>query len=307
LRPALRWLWRKQPDAAFLVLRHRLIHGRFPRLFPPRTMNEKVVWRMLFDRRPILRTFVDKLAVRDFVATCLGSDALLPRLHAVLERAEALDGLDLPERFVAKPSHGSHWVWIQDGSKPLDRAALQEAARGWLATDYHAEHREWACKGVPRRLLIEEYLGQDGQVPKDYKIACFNGRATYVQVLSGHFRDLRESNFDRDWRPIPMRDSAELPDVPIPCPPRFAQMIEVAERLSKGMDFLRVDLCHLEDGLRFGELTVYPSGAQDRFDPPQWDEIFGRDWQFGRRGPLAFQPQVEAADAMAPRPLPSPG
>lgn len=296
LRPALRWLWRHQPNASFLLLRHRLLHGRFPRLFPPRTMNEKVLWRLLFDRRPVLRRFADKLAARGFVAERLGGDHLLPRLHAVFDRAEDAATLALPPRFVAKPTHGSHWILIEDGTRPPDRAALQAAAAQWLATDYHTGTREWAYRGLPRRVLVEEHLGQGDGVPTDYKFFCFEGRVAWVQALSGRFRDLRESTFDRDWRPVPMHYGAPPPDRPEPRPARLGAMLEVAEALSRGMDFLRVDLYDLPQGIRFGELTVYPSAAQARFDPPDWDEAFGRPWRFGRFGPRRPVEGGEVAD-----------
>jgi hypothetical protein len=73
-------------------------------------------------------------------------------------------------------------------------------------------------------------------------------------------------------------------------------MLEVAEALSRGMDFLRVDLFDLTQGIRFGEFTVYPSAAQAGFDPPAWDEAFGRPWRFGRFGPRRAAADGDVAD-----------
>ena len=49
--------------------------GYTPNLSSPNTFNEKVLHRMLFDRRPILTTFADKLAVRDYVKQKLAGRA----------------------------------------------------------------------------------------------------------------------------------------------------------------------------------------------------------------------------------------
>ena len=40
-----------RPDWYILIRRHWDIHGHFPRLIRPRTFNDKVLHRMLFDRR----------------------------------------------------------------------------------------------------------------------------------------------------------------------------------------------------------------------------------------------------------------
>ncbi|RYJ03391.1 MAG: hypothetical protein EON47_04210, partial [Acetobacteraceae bacterium] len=42
--------------------------GSLPNVIAPRTFNEKVNARKFFDHRPIFNTWVDKLAVRDWVA-----------------------------------------------------------------------------------------------------------------------------------------------------------------------------------------------------------------------------------------------
>ena len=41
-------------------------------------------------------------------------------------------------------------------------------------------------------------------------------------------------------------------------------MIEIAERLGEGVDFVRVDLYDVDGRVVFGELTNYPAGGTDR-------------------------------------------
>src|SRR4051812_1976005 len=47
------------------ALRFRQSHGRLPPLRGPRTFNEKVNWRIVHDRRPILAWTCDKLAMKE--------------------------------------------------------------------------------------------------------------------------------------------------------------------------------------------------------------------------------------------------
>jgi len=44
-------------------------------------------------------------------------------------------------------------------------------------------------------------------------------------------------------------------------------MIEIAELLSKEVDFVRVDLYDLGSRIVFGELTNYPDGGMAKFKP----------------------------------------
>lgn len=58
-------------------------------------------------------------------------------------------------------------------------------------------------------------------------------------------------------------------------PDNLTDMIKVAEELSKGFKFLRVDLYNVEDKIYFGELTFYPAAGMGAFVPEEWDEKLG--------------------------------
>src|SRR5215469_5933559 len=55
------------PSWLLLLRRYRKTHAVFPNLLRPGTLNEKILYRILFDRRPILRRLADKAAVRPCV------------------------------------------------------------------------------------------------------------------------------------------------------------------------------------------------------------------------------------------------
>ncbi|THD84836.1 hypothetical protein E7811_03670 [Aliigemmobacter aestuarii] len=58
----------------------------------PRTMNEKVNWQKVHDRRPVFRTILDKYAVRHYVARRIGKDraeGLFPPLLGVTRKPTA--------------------------------------------------------------------------------------------------------------------------------------------------------------------------------------------------------------------------
>ena len=54
-------------------------------------------------------------------------------------------------------------------------------------------------------------------------------------------------------------------------------MTEVSEALGREFDFIRVDLYDVEGSVWFGELTPYPGGGLDPFDP-RLDRELGALW-----------------------------
>ena len=55
-------------------------------------------------------------------------------------------------------------------------------------------------------------------------------------------------------------------------------MLELAESIGRDFSYVRVDLYQIEGRTRFGELTFYTGAGNDRFEPPEWDAIFGQQW-----------------------------
>ena len=64
----------------------------------------------------------------------------------------------------------------------------------------------------------------------------------------------------------------------VPRPEKLAEMLEISRLLSRGFDFLRVDLYNIRNRIVFGELTSYPSAGANRFDPREYDYKFGSYW-----------------------------
>lgn len=60
-------------------------------------------------------------------------------------------------------------------------------------------------------------------------------------------------------------------------------MIEGAEILADGFDFVRIDFYDVEAVPRFGEMTFYPGSGLDPFDPPLLDAMLGQCWLAGAR------------------------
>jgi FPC/CPF motif-containing protein YcgG len=89
-----------------------------------------------------------------------------------------------------------------------------------------------------------------------------------------HFREY----VGRDGRPAGIVGDLGTPDDAAEIPSSFARMVEIAEELARGVDFVRVDLYDTPDGIKFGELTNYPGAAVERWEPESVEIELGACW-----------------------------
>jgi hypothetical protein len=292
-RPA----WRERSP---LVRWRRLWRTRDPRSF-----TDKVRYKMLRDHRPLVVTFADKAAMRGYVSAVVGAHHL-PELYALLDDPVELTGVALPEAFVVKPTHGSGVAVLVSAAAPADARLpdvrtswgyahvrpefapadqLVALAQTWVAQLYgQGPNREWVYGHVPRRVLVEELLvGDEGELPDDYKFFVYHGVCRYVQVDRGRFGERTQDFFTTDWRHLPLSGGHPWADPAVPRPDALPELLELAERLGRDTDFVRVDLYLLPDRVVVGELTSFPAGGDSPFDPPSYDLEFGRHWVVPRR------------------------
>ena len=141
---------------------------------------------------------------------------------------------------------------------------------------------------------MEPLIG-DGPL-NDYKFFVFNGQVHYVQVDSRRFSDHRRTFFSPSWEPQPFRLRFERETDALPRPLHLEQMIELAERLGAGFDFVRVDFYDLPDGPLFGELTFTPGAGCDPFYPSEYDLRLGELWREAQHSP-GVRPRGELVPA----------
>lgn len=267
------------PDRLYSTLSFRLSHGRFP-ASPPVTFNERICDLLGSGRLRQMKLYGDKLALRDHAAARVGGKYLIPLLarsdHLTREVWDAL-----PNSFMIKPNHGSHWVHMVRNKADEDFDALVAKTDGWLRKDYYFYYREQQYRGVKPALMFEQALDQgDGRSATDgiidYKIYCFHGRPLFLHAVRGQPARHR-ALYDFTWSKLAVR-YRHPNDRDYPRPAALDEMYRVAAALSEGLDFVRVDLFCVPDGVFFGELTLTPVTGSDRFDPPAFDRFLGDIW-----------------------------
>lgn len=112
---------------------------------------------------------------------------------------------------------------------------------------------------------------------RDYKFFCFNGEVKCFKVDFDRFIEHRANYYSKDKILLRFGEVVCPPDFKrnIAIPDNIDEMINLAEKLSKGHPFLRVDFYSVKEQIYFGELTFFPASGFGEFIPNEWDETLG--------------------------------
>jgi len=273
-----RTLLRLIPDRIYIQMQYFYHFHRFANFKNPQTFNEKLQWLKLHDHNPLYTTLVDKYAVKKWVADKIGPQYIIPTL-GVWEKAEDIDFDKLPNQFVLKVNHDSGGLVICKDKAQLDRqAAIAKLSRA-LENNGYWYGREWPYKNVKPRIIAEKYMEDDNQALNDYKFMVFNGKVKCSFTCTERFSKdgLKVTFYDANWDIMPFERHYPRSKTPITKPLNYDEMVELAEKLSKDIPFVRVDFYSIKGKIYFGEMTFYPGSGLEEFTPQEWDKKLG-DW-----------------------------
>lgn len=266
------------PDRLYIKLQYLFYMRKRLELKHPKTFTEKIQWLKLYNRKEEYHQLVDKFEVKKIVASMIGEEYIIPTL-GVWDSFDEINFSELPDKFVLKTTQGSHSSMICRDKRHFDKERAKESFKTWMKSSPYEKFREWAYKGVKPRILAEQYVElKEGEDLVDYKFYCFAGKPLYCQVIKDRTTGETIDFFDRDWNHqefFGLWSKVMQSKVMIVRPINYEKMLEIAEKLSQGMPFLRVDLYNLEGRIYFGELTFYPAAGLGYFTPDRWNLKLG--------------------------------
>lgn len=279
------------PEKMYLKLWYFATLGKFPNLTNPRTFNEKMCWLKAYYKREkaaLLRKCFDKYTVREYVSKKVGEQYLIP-LIGVYKEAKDIPFNALPSEYIIKISQSCGMNYMVLDNNMIDAHEVKRKVSEWVieTKEYYKylEEESFEYDGNPY-ILIEELLkNPDGSLVDDYKIYCFNGKAELIRVAADPIDELGKrkkkfvyNTYDREWQYLDMKTSdAHYPDrtTVIPKPKNLEELLWVAEKLSEDFPFARIDLYNINGKIYFGEITWFPGGGLDTFEPSTWDVALG--------------------------------
>ncbi len=244
----------------------------------PVSFNEKVNWRKLYQRDPLIITYADKLAVKDEIEKLIGEQHIIPTLWSG-DKAEDIPFNNFTPPYVVKTNHGCGDAVFVRHKDELNVQNICKKITESNSKKYGVERREWAYQHIKPKILVEKMLvTPDGTSPDDYKFFVYDGQVHFVQYDTGRGENHEMAFFDKDWNKLPLTKGHKRIEKEVPKPEHYTLMLELAEKIGKQFDFVRVDFYDTPEGVFFGETTFYPAGGFGLFHPEEWDFKFGEPW-----------------------------
>ncbi|WP_225036344.1 ATP-grasp fold amidoligase family protein [Winogradskyella sp. SM1960] len=252
----------------------------------PITLNEKINWLKLYDRKDLHTTVADKFKVRDYIKSKIGEQYLVPLLFQSDNPKELLPE-NLPDiPFIIKANHDSSGGQIVKNKADINWKKIQQQFKKRLKENYFYSSREWQYKNIKPTIIAEKLLtDKNEKIPFDYKIHCFNGKVRMIQVdidrnSDSHYRNWYNAKWEREpykWSSSKGNGKYTDPsDYEIDRPDTLDNMIQLSEKLSEDFIYVRVDWYDVDGKLYFGELTFHHDGGTSPILPKEWDENLGK-------------------------------
>ncbi|MDO6807520.1 ATP-grasp fold amidoligase family protein [Zobellia galactanivorans] len=275
------------PDSIYQRYRFKKYTGKYLNLNQPKTLNEKINWLMLNDRRPLHTQCADKLAVRDYISKTIGPEFLVPLFFSTKKIEDISPKTITQTPCIIKTNHDSGGGYFIYDVAEIDWNSIRQKLKERLSKNYYRSSREWQYKNIEPTIIVEKLLlTEKGDIPYDFKIHCFNGNVRMIQVDIGrgtknHFRNW----YDINWKREPYRWSSPkgngLYTDPSPTdvekPETLGEMIRLSQTLSQPFDYVRVDWYDVDSKLYFGELTFHHDGGTNPIRPAIWDLKLGQE------------------------------
>ena len=119
---------------------------------------------------------------------------------------------------------------------------------------------------------LRNFLGAAQQVSI---LGMYNGIVKYIQVDLGRFSNHERIIYDINWNQIPVSLAFPKFNGKLEKPSNLQDMIFIASKLSKGINFSRVDMYSFKNKIYIGEITFTPGANVEKFNPAKYDKIFG--------------------------------
>lgn len=250
-------------------LRFFYVLGRWPDFENPKDLNEKINWMKFYGDTSMWSLLADKYAVREYVRSKGLGDLLIP-LIGKWDSVEEIDWDTLPNQFVMKCNNGTGDVLICKDKTKLDIEKTKEHFNKHLKKKLSIFTGEPHYAKIKPCIIAEQLLDSSRQPCSssliDYKVWVFGGETAFIRVYTnrrGYFADVM--SYDTDWKPHPewsvFTEHYHRQEKLVPRPRCLEQMLEVAQRLSEGQPFARIDLYEVDGKVYFGEITMTSSAG----------------------------------------------
>lgn len=250
----------------------------------PETFNQKIQFRKLYDNNPLYSICSDKYRVREYIKEKIGEEYLVP-LYLVTDKLTEEQWDKLPNSFVAKANHDSGTVKIIKDKSKVDKKKIIRELNMSLKFDYGILSMEKFYSDIPRKIIVEKYLGENIE---DYKFHIFNTNLgknrMFLQVDGDRFIEHKRSFYDEEQRKLNLKITSTFDFYEYDLEKKikkeqWEKMKEITQKLSEDFKYVRIDIYNLDNKIYFGEITFCHGSGFEDFEPREWDYKLGSYWK----------------------------
>lgn len=205
----------------------------------------------------------DKLVAKAFVRSVIPDPAELgiPEVIRVLHGPEDVRPADIVASVMLKSAHASKWNIL--GGTHVTVAAARRKLRDWHVRAFSAKDLNERHYSLIRPRFFVERIVDDATGPRGeavcYMVRCVRGTPV---CLSAMLRS-KQNRYDMASGECVERQTSEFAD---PEPGLVARLLDLARRLSDGLEFVRVDFYAGRGGrVWFSEMTFTPAAGRQVF------------------------------------------
>jgi hypothetical protein len=262
---------------------------------------------MIQDKRPLLSALADKAAVKNRVGQLIGEKHVVPT-YSVIEHEFELDFEAYPREFALKPTHGSqagilvheqckrskiqtlpiYPTWgkyfeIHPDDLSLNLGFIEIMTKRWLNSKFRP-NEEICYNAISPKIIVEKYIKPNPpNFLTDFRFYTFHGEVKFFRTAAGYTNDIPTYAYDEYGIFLPVKaehdevdyDELSLPELPM----EWSEMKEISEKLSMGIDFLRIDFYLSGDHVYFSEFTHYPMAGNITFQPDSFNNLVSSFWR----------------------------
>ena len=212
-----------------------------------------------------LRVYVsDKEYCKIFLNKIIEKKYIIPNLH-IIKKLSEMEKLTLNSNCIVKPTHlAGKWI-IKRKNEQLNDINKKDI-KSWLLQNQYFANRERNYLNLKPKIIIEPLLFDDDNII-DYKIFCYKGNARAIQVDFNRATDHSRSIYDIKWNKINISIDFKMNEKKLEKPNNLSEMINIAEKISKYFNFIRIDMYTNNKEIFVGEITNIHGGATEKFLP----------------------------------------
>lgn len=278
------------PDKLFLKIQFYRYQGYLINFSKPETLNEKIQFLKLYERKENFKDYADKEMAKSIAIET--SDINVLETIKTYRSPSNIDFAQLVYPCVIKTNHGSgDFFLLKKEPTSQEKRNIIFQLKKALYRSLYLEKKEFQYHNIDKKVIIEKMLlDSNGNIPQDYKVHCFNGKAKFIYVTTGRDGNTYRGVYDINWNPLDFQwthfDKKGNPKYifsnNLKKPKNLQEVVASAEKLALKINtpYIRIDLFNVDEKrIVFGEFTFHHMSGYAPIRPIKYDYILGNELQ----------------------------